>query len=246
MEKAGNYGLARFTIKRVVFIVLLLAAVLAGASVINDAVSVFGVQGSLKGMLVALDAGHGGFDGGAEGASGIHEDELNLAVTKMLREELIARGAGVVLTREGEDALANTKNEDMMRRRDVIQESGADIMVSVHMNKFFDTDVCGPQVFFMSGSENGKYLAERIQEYLNEAAPQSKKRYALTGDYYMLRSVDATAVIVECGFLSNAAEENLLQSESYQRKLAKAIANGITDYISSDSEQKIPPNGSQE
>ncbi|MFZ5974429.1 MAG: N-acetylmuramoyl-L-alanine amidase [Bacillota bacterium] len=246
LKETGKFELTRFTIKKIAFIILLLAAVIAGASVINDAASVFGVQGSLKGMLIALDAGHGGFDGGAVGASGVSEDEINLAVVKKLREELIARGAGVVLTRENEDALAGTKSEDMAMRRDVVKESGADILVSIHMNKFFDTNVCGPQVFYMSGSEGGKALAEGIQGYLNEAAPQSKKRCALTGDYFMLRTVDATAVIIECGFLSNAAEENLLKSDGYQQKLATAIANGIADYVSRYSEQKIPPNGSQE
>ena len=245
LEKAGVSGIMRFSIKRILFIVLLLAAVFTGAALLGDAVSVFGLQGSLKGRLVALDAGHGGADGGAEGKSGVKEVELNLALAKKLREELIARGAGVVLTREGMDALGDTKLEDMARRRDIVKDSGADCLVSIHMNKFFDTQVCGPQVFYMAGSEAGKRLAECIQARLNEAAPQQKKRIALTGDYYLLKSVEATAVIVECGFLSNPQEENLLQSSSYQTKLAKAIAGGISDFVSGEAE-RIPPDGSEE
>lgn len=246
MRKAGTYLVAAFTVKKIVFVILLLTAVLTVAWLFKETVPVFNAEGSLNGVLISLDAGHGGFDGGAQGASGVHEDELNLAVTKVLRDELIARGAGVVLTREDGDALADTKYDDMAKRRDIVKQSGADILVSIHMNKFFETQVCGPQVFYMSASDNGKRLAEYIQERLNEIAPQSKKRTALTGDYFMLRSVDATAVIVECGFLSNAAEENLLRTEEYRKKLAGAIADGISSYVSSDSDQKIPPNGSQE
>ena len=246
MKKAGASGFIRFSIKRVLFILLLLAAVILGASLLNDAISVFGLSGSLKGRLVALDAGHGGVDGGAVGNSGVTEAELNLTLTMKLREALIARGAGVTLTREDGDALGDTKTGDMAKRRDIVQGSGADYLVSIHMNKFFDTQVCGPQVFYMSGSEEGKRLAECIQARLNEAAPQEKKRTALTGDYYMLRSVDATAVIVECGFLSNEQEESLLRSGSYQSKLVKAIADGVTDYVSSGAGEGTSPDGSEE
>jgi len=246
LKDVGVSGLLHFSIKRVLFVTLLLAAVLLGASLLNEAISVFGPNGSLKGRLVALDAGHGGADGGAAGKSGVSEDELNLSLTKKIRDLLIARGAGVVLTREGADALGNTKAEDMAKRRDIVQGSGADFLVSVHMNKFFDTQVCGPQVFYMSGSEEGKRLAECIQANLNEASPQEKKRVALTGDYYLLRNVDATAVIVECGFLSNEQEESLLRSASYQTKLARAIANGVADYVSGGVGEGPVPDGSEE
>jgi len=224
-------SIARRHGRRLVPVFVMVAALIAGLLFAGGTVPAFGVKGSLVGVMIVLDPGHGGFDGGAVSADGAREDRINLAVANYLREELIGRGAGVALTRENDDALADNKRDDMLMRRDIVKNSGAHLMISIHMNKFPDKGTRGPQVFYMQGSEGGKRLAESIQARLNKASPQERKRVALTGDYFMLRTSDATAVIVECGFMSNKAEAELLQSESYQKKLAAAIAAGVADYI---------------
>ncbi len=102
-------------------------------------------------FVVVIDPGHGGFDGGAVGAqSGTAEAGLNLDVSKRLAAELTARGFYVILTRNDENALGDTKRADMEARRDIMRLPYVDLVVSVHMNKFGDRSVSGPMVFYLS------------------------------------------------------------------------------------------------
>ena len=191
-----------------------------------------------KGTVV-IDAGHGGFDGGASGGkTGVHEDGLNLAVAKKLQALFEKNGYTVVMTRENAEAIGDTKDEDMALRRRIIADANADIVISIHMNKFSDTSVCGPQVFFYEDSAEGETLAKRIQQALNTALDPPKDRVEHPEDYFILCSGDSPAVIVECGFLSNEREEALLQDEEYQMDCAKAIYQGADVYIDQRTESK--------
>lgn len=202
--------------------------------------SVMASAKTLNNVVVAIDAGHGEPDGGAVGITGIKESPINLKVAKLLREELISNGAIVVMIREGEEALSESKSQDFVLRSQKVNNSGADLVISIHMNKFPSQDVCGPQVFYSIGSSSGESLAKCIQERMNKATTECKDRVAHDGDYYMLRSVEGTAVIVECGFLSNAVEEELLCNAGYQRKLAVAIAEGVVDYVKNNDIENKP------
>lgn len=181
------------------------------------------------GHTIVLDAGHGGFDGGAVGVSGAKEASINLAVAKALRERLIASGVKVIMTRETDEALGETKNADMAFRKSVIEKPGVELVVSVHMNKFSNARVNGPQVFHMPKSQEGEKLARIILSELNLATGKNK-REVHSENFFMLRNTKAPAVIVECGFMSNAAEEKLLLDAAYQQTLADAIFAGIEKY----------------
>lgn len=189
--------------------------------------------GGIEGKLIVIDPGHGGFDPGAEGASGTREDEQNLKVAFFLKEELESHGARVIMTRSDENAIADTKELDMAKRRDIIEQSGSDIVLSVHMNSFpGDPDVSGPLVMYMSGSENGNKLAEAIISSMNEGlAPEREGKTRAENDKYILKSGNMPCVIVECGYLSNPREEERLISEDYQRKIAEAICAGVESYF---------------
>ena len=181
---------------------------------------------------IVLDAGHGGWDPGKTGTNGKNEKELNLAVVEKLEEYLEMGGAKVILTREKDDALGAGKKADMAERKRIANESGADILVSIHQNAFPSARAKGAQVFYHSSSENGKILAECVQENLRSRVDGSNGRQAKENkDYYILRTTEIPAVIVECGFLSNAEEERLLNDGEYQEKLAWAIYCGILDYF---------------
>ena len=185
----------------------------------------------LKAVIV-LDAGHGGWDPGKTGTDGANEKELNLAVVGKLAEYLEQGGAEVILTRESDDALGEGKRTDMAERRRIANESGADILVSIHQNAFPSAKVRGAQVFYHNSSGEGKVLAECVQESLRHRVDGSNNRQAKENkDYYILRTTEIPAVIVECGFLSNAEEEKLLNDATYQEKLAWAIYCGILDYF---------------
>ncbi|MGE5493886.1 MAG: N-acetylmuramoyl-L-alanine amidase family protein [Burkholderiales bacterium] len=185
----------------------------------------------LAGKSVVVDAGHGGFDPGTIGSNGAEEDDVNLAVSKFLKAELEDRGAKVIMTRSDENAIADTKDADMEKRRVIIRDSGSDIVVSVHMNSFKDESVSGPLVLFMTGSAKGKALAECIQQRLNDELGPESKGAARSENLHVLRAGSQPSVLVECGFLSNPEEEKKLLTEDYQKKVAKAICNGIEDYF---------------
>lgn len=185
------------------------------------------------GYIVVLDAGHGGVDGGAVGSkTGVVEAGLNLTIVKLVQAGLEARGVGVLLTRTDDDALARGKKADMQARKKVMNQPGVDIVVSIHMNKFRDSAVKGPMAFYMKGSEEGRRLAELVIAAVCEAV-ESPVRKANPADYFMIRESPLPSVLVECGFLSNAADEALLQEPQYQRALAEGVVTGVMGYLES-------------
>lgn len=186
---------------------------------------------ALSGRRVVIDAGHGGSDGGAIGSSGTIEAEINLSIAEKLKTALEGYGMTVVMTRETEEAVAADKKSDMAKRREIIQTSGQDVTVSIHQNKHTDSDARGPQVFYAPGSAEGEKLAVCIQERMNTELQVEKPRSAAEGNYYIVKSVEAPAVIVECGFISNPAEEIELGKKAYQLRIVKAIAEGLQDYF---------------
>lgn len=192
---------------------------------------------SLAGLTVALDPGHGGYDGGARAMdSGIWEKELTLQIAQAVEKELNARGAAVVLTRTEDVCLAQEgsgkarKRADLQKRLDIAEEAQADVFLSIHLNEYRDRSESGPQVFYQKGADAGRLLAGAMQESLVQTLQPAKVRAANAGDYYVLRNTALPAVLVECGFLSNAAEEKKLLDKAYQRMIAQAVANGLEEW----------------
>lgn len=187
----------------------------------------------LSGYVIALDAGHGGYDGGAVGrVSGTAEKGLNLDVAQRLKAILEAQGARVVMTRTDDYALCDEdppirkKLQDMQRRAAIIESGGAQMVLSIHMNEYAGRNQSGPQAFYREGCPAGRLLAGAIQDAMNEKLSPKKTRTALGGDYYIL-TLGVPSVLVECGFLSNAKEEALLLTEDYRQRVAQAIASGV-------------------
>lgn len=193
---------------------------------------------SLKGLTVALDPGHGGYDGGARAHdSGVWEKALTLEIATRVEEALVAHGARVVLTRREDVALCPTggatlkrKRADLQARVDIAKEANADVLLSIHLNDYRSRRESGPQVFYQRGGDAGRLLAGALQEALIAELKPSRQRVAMAGDYYVLRSAIPSA-LVECGFLSNAAEEKLLRDESYQQRIASALVSGLAEYV---------------
>lgn len=192
--------------------------------------------------IVVLDPGHGGEDPGATSDySGISEKNINLYIAQRVKEQLEAEGFKVVMTRQ-EDALNykegtkgynNKRMQDLTGRKRIIDESGASIAVSIHLNKFGQTQYSGAQTFFPPRSPESKTLAECLQKSLKEIINPENKREALvkSTELIILRNVKVPTVIVECGFLSNREEEQKLATKEYQDKLAYAIKEGIKKYF---------------
>ena len=184
--------------------------------------------------VIAVDAGHGGMDGGATMANGVPEAGINLLISQMVEQGLREAGFTVVMTRTDEHALGETKNQDMRARRDILRAEGVCAVVSIHLNKFRDIAVSGPRVFYMRGSAEGEKLATDIVSAVCVSIDHPA-RPANPGDYYIVRESVAPAVIVECGFLSNPADAELLQTKAHQLKLAAGIVAGVSAYFVRDT-----------
>ncbi|MGI6176094.1 MAG: N-acetylmuramoyl-L-alanine amidase [Christensenellales bacterium] len=186
----------------------------------------------LEGIRIVLDPGHGGFDGGARGKdSDVNEDSINLAIALYLCGDLEGLGADVVMTREEAKDLAPSKKADLAKRREIIENSEADFVISIHQNSHPNRSNSGPAVFYHEGSTAAEALAGAIQAKMNEELEPKRPRNALVGDYYILKSGEMPCVIVECGFLSNSEEERLLQQPDYQKRVSRSIVIGVLDYL---------------
>ena len=149
-------------------------------------------------------------------------------------------GSTVILTRSDENAiydldsktLKQKKISDIHNRVKIGNESSADIFVSIHLNKIPQSQYWGWQTFYKSGEQNGKKLAESIQNSLNNAIDKENNRVSKTIDnVYIIKHVEIPTTIVECGFLSNPEEEKQLLDDDYQNRLAWGIYNGIINYF---------------
>lgn len=162
--------------------------------------------------LVVIDAGHGGFDPGKVGIDGQLEKDINLSIAKKLKAYLEASDVNVVMTRDTDTGLyqsgdSHKKVSDMRRRCDIINEARPDLVVSIHQNSYHQEEINGGQVFYYKTSQNGKRLAEILQERFDYVLGEANRRVAKANDnYYLLLHVKEPIVIVECGFLSNRKE----------------------------------------
>jgi N-acetylmuramoyl-L-alanine amidase len=192
----------------------------------------------LAGKVIALDAGHGGPDGGAVSRDGIIEKDLNLAIALYLRDYLQQAGAAVMLTREGDYDLASPdvrgysrrKTEDLMERVRRIESMRADYAVSIHMNSIPSPRWSGAQTFYYSGNEEGRRLAENIQYELRTVLENTNREAKTNDTVYLLKTLKIPAALVEVGFLSHPGEARLLADEAYQKKVASAIYRGILSF----------------
>ncbi|UJF33714.1 N-acetylmuramoyl-L-alanine amidase CwlD [Paenibacillus hexagrammi] len=197
----------------------------------------------LSGKTIALDAGHGGPDGGASSKDGVIEKDINLAITLYLRDYLQQSGAVVVMTREEDKDLASPdtkgyskrKTEDLHNRADYIIDKKADLFLSVHLNSIPSAKWRGAQTFYYPNNPNNPNLAALIQGELVKNL-ENTDRVAKQADktVYLLKSLDIPSALIEVGFLSNPEEAKLLSNEKYQQKIAASIYQGILRYYAGE------------
>ncbi len=192
-------------------------------------------------FVVLIDPGHGGFDPGKVSPDGIEEKKINLEISLKLRDALTAKGFSVFLTRDTDCALnspdaKSKKTSDLRCRTTKASEVNADLYISIHQNSYSAEYVHGAQVFYYSTSSAGKSLAESIQDKLiSDADPDNTRSPKGNSDYLVLTESPCTAVIVECGFLSNTAECQKLCDADYQSRLANAIADAVAEWQSTQT-----------
>lgn len=183
---------------------------------------------------IVIDAGHGGEDGGAVAPDGTQEKHLNLTVARTLADLLRVMGFTVTETRTADtmlhtdgNSLRERKVSDMKYRLSVFET--ANLAISIHQNKFPQSQYDGTQVFYSKADPKSAATAEQIRQSVVTLLQPTNTRPLKAADdtIYLLSHTTRPAVLVECGFLSNPQELKRLQDPVYQHKLALAVFNGI-------------------
>lgn len=193
-----------------------------------------------KKSIVLVNSPHGGFDGGAVASDGTVEKDINLNIALTVEKLLRFNGFSVIMTRTEDTAteddssagIAIRKKSDLRNRLALMSKYPDAVYVSIHLNKFTTSAASGSQVFYSKDYGNAKILGGCIQNQIVTLLQPENQRVIKPGtnSVFLLDKATVPAVIVECGFLSNHRELELLKDKEYQAKLAFAITAGITDY----------------
>ncbi len=191
------------------------------------------------------NSAHGGFDGGAQAADGTVEKDINLQIAKQLKEILNFCDFEVIMTRtddsgtedDASQSIKDRKVSDMKNRLELTEKHTDATFVSIHLNKFTTSSANGAQVFYSKNNPDSITLASAIQSSISSKLQPNNDRVVKQGtsSTYLLHKTKIPAVIVECGFLSNSNELELLKNKDYQRRMAFAIFCGICDYYNKGS-----------
>lgn len=189
--------------------------------------------------ILVIDAGHGGEDGGAQSEEGLLESGINLDIALRIEALCGLIGVDTVMTRDSEDIeypdTASTtsarKRYDQKRRVELVNSVENAVLISIHQNKFPDPQPRGSQVLY-SASENSKLLGELMHENLVTLLYPENRRVAapISESIYLMKAVSCPAVLVECAFLSNPAEAELLKTDEYKTSLAVVILGSYLQY----------------
>jgi N-acetylmuramoyl-L-alanine amidase len=203
-------------------------------------------------VKICIDPGHGGFDPGAIGPSGLREKDITLPVSLFLADILDDTEASVSLTRETDQIdWPKDQRQNLQARCDIANRWKADLFISIHVNSADNPSVVGTEVFTLPGQGAADPIADAIIKAMMVEFPGRKFRTDTTdGDldkeekFYVLKHTNMPALLVELAFISNQGEEKLLGDPEYQRRLAAAIAKGIIkDLGLSIKQPELPPDG---
>ncbi len=194
----------------------------------------------LSGKVIILDPGHGGPDGGATGGD-VLEKDIALSISKMVRDYLQEQGALVIMTREQDKDLAGDvqgyrarKREDLFQRVQLINESQADLFLSIHLNAFPSSKSSGAQTFYTLRYKENKEIAKFIQAEFIDNLENTKRSAKAIDNVYVMKYAKKPGALVEVGFLSNVEERNQLMNTAYQNKLAISIYEGIMRFYTEE------------
>ncbi|MEC2073909.1 N-acetylmuramoyl-L-alanine amidase CwlD [Alkalihalophilus marmarensis] len=198
----------------------------------------------LSGKIIVVDPGHGGIDGGAVSKQGLLEKEVTLAISEHLRDYLQEAGALVLMTREEDRDLAgegtkkirHRKIEDLKRRVEIVNESDADLFVTIHLNAIPSPKWSGAQTFYHRAIPENEGLAKFVQDQIRTNLENTERIAKPIDNIFLLKKAEIPGVLVEAGFLSHPTEASMLQTEAYQDKVAASIYQGIMRYYTNEEE----------
>lgn len=236
-KKTGVFAVAILVITSIIIGIMVKSAPAVSSQVIIS-----------RNSTIVIDAGHGGIDGGALSPNGLCEKDYNLAVAKELQRLFQKAKIKIIMTRSGDDlpltysgtqTPLEKKRADLNYRRTLPKAKKADLLITIHMNKFQNTRAHGAQVFYDSKFPVSAGIAQSIQKELIQSLDKKNTRTIKPAEnsIYLFKSPYVPTVLVECGFLSNPEEEKKLRSSSYQKKIARCIYDGILQYITDQAKK---------
>ena len=190
-----------------------------------------------RNTTIVIDAGHGGIDGGATSCSGVLESKLNLDIALKLEALMQLLGYDTVMIRRTDtsiytegNTIASQKVSDLKQRVRIVNETPNAVLISIHQNTYPDGRYSGAQVFY-GGASDSKDLAQSMQTNFNETlCIGSNRKSKKANGVYLMQNIEATGVLIECGFLTNPEEEAKLRDSEYQKKLCCVIAHTVSTY----------------
>lgn len=186
-------------------------------------------------ICIAIDAGHGGIDGGAVSISGIPESQTNLQIAQRLNDLFHLLGYQTIMLRNTDTSLhtdgssiSAQKASDLKHRVQIIAEQNATLLISIHQNTFSDKRYSGAQVFYHDDEKSINLAADLQNNLIQILNPGSKRKPKIAKGIYLMEHIPCPGILIECGFLTNAQEEALLQSDSYQKQLCCVIVATVS------------------
>lgn len=211
--------------------------------------------GAVPKKIIVLDAGHGGADGGCVGINGVYEKDINLGIVQYLGTLLKFGGYEVVYTRDGDvsihdngvEGLRNQKISDMENRLEIVKSYPDSVFISVHQNQFVKPEYFGGQMFYTTNNNGNFRLATIMQGLFSELQPGNDRDVKLIDNgLYLFKNTQQPAILIECGFLSNADDAANLSNTEYQKKVAFTIYKGLTEYLKESETKENVQNGEAE
>lgn len=220
--------------------VITIAAFILAATLTTEAVTALAeAELNKPSITIVLDPGHGGEDGGAVSCTGVLESKINLEVATRLDDLLHFMGYHTVMVRTQDvsihsasaQTISQKKVSDLKNRVALVNDTENALLISIHQNQFPESKYAGAQVFY-APTEGSRILAERTQGLLISALnPRSSRRCKSAAEVYLMKNIHCTGILVECGFLSNPAEEASLRTPEYQKKLCCVLACAADQFL---------------
>ena len=227
--------------KKIIFLTLIICIASVWILICCDGFSKIVSNISIPKPMLIIDAGHGGFDGGAVGIDGTVEKDLNLSIAKKIADLALLGGYDVVMVREsdsdvsdeGLDTIRKKKVSDIHNRYALAERFPEAVFLSIHQNHFEQSKYWGTQVFYGAKNPQSQKLADYIQSAVCDVLQKENTRKIKKAEknLYILYNTNSTAVMVECGFLSNKEECAKLCNEEYQQQLAFEIFRAVDRYF---------------
>lgn len=205
----------------------------------NHAVTVISENTPIHGRTCfIIDAGHGGVDGGAVSCTGVYESHINLEIALRLNDLMHLMGYDTKMIRESDisiytygETIAGKKASDLKERTRIVNETDNAILLSIHQNHYSDSYYSGGQMFYPK-TPGSQELAKKLQlKFISALNPGSNRQAKPATGLYLMKHIEKTGVLIECGFLSNFQEEAKLRTPSYQKAICCVIVTACADYL---------------